>query len=635
MPPIQVFQTSNQLSQDRLSELGSFDMKKRDDGAAFVSIDRTSKQQRIIGFGGAFTEAAANNFQRLPKQVQEQVLSLYFSDDEIGESGIGYTLGRLPINSCDFSVESYSFDGISGDYDLNYFDTDLTHDSVNMIPFMQKAMSSSENRLRLLASPWSPPQWMKNPGLIDDHATKTVWANYISKWIDSYALQGLRIWGVTPQNEPEFDAPWEACMWSETGERDWVAQYLGPILKRNHAGLKILGYDHNKDHLLNWAKVLYDDSDKNSLSSTEWLDGIAFHWYAGSASDRTADGTYGYNNVNATHHLQPNKILLASEGCSCPGVRLGDWKRAEIHAHDVIFDLMNYAQGWIDWNLLVDSTGGYNHLGNECDAPIVTNADFMNIHVQPKFFYMGHISRFVLPNSNRIFSTITGNYHYDTSIDANVHKGYELSAWGCERSTRQMWKFSDEGYLELRTEVIDQEATYHRDSEILAEKMQNNPETKTADSNERGKDYSPIRKHELLHGQLVDKATSMCITLADGVKENGALLVLQKCLSSTKRDQGDLEAQAWVYDHRNGELTALGRDSSSKKTSNSRNRHELCITAGWPMLTGVAFEVSSRKIALVLLNEADAGTQVVLQDSKQGSVWFGISGRSMQTVLYD
>jgi len=589
-------------------------------------------------------------------------------------------------------------------------------------------------------------------GLIDDHATKTVWANYISKWIDSYALQGLRIWGVTPQNEPEFDAPWEACMWSETGERDWVAQYLGPILKRNHAGLKILGYDHNKDHLLNWAKVLYDDSDKNSLSSTEWLDGIAFHWYAGSASDRTADGTYGYNNVNATHHLQPNKILLASEGCSCPGVRLGDWKRAEIHAHDVIFDLMNYAQGWIDWNLLVDSTGGYNHLGNECDAPIVTNADFTNIHVQPKFFYMGHISRFVLPNSNRIFSTITGNYHYDTSIDANVHKGYELSAWGCERSTRQMWKFSDEGYLELRTVVIDQEATYHRDSEILAEKMQNTPETKTADSNERRKDYSPIRvrlcigpgdatrpflklvqctgagdetkahrtsiqkelgqhvaeedsrplhisfspfdekknkekKHELLHGQLVNKATSMCITLADGVKENGALLVLQKCLSSTKRDQGDLEAQAWVYDHRNGELTALGRDSSSKKTSNSRNRHELCITAGWPMLTGVAFEVpprrlsakeieeieerskgpeadiagssktkkhrnsgptdeerveaellgevSSRKIALVLLNEADAGTQVVLQDSKQGSVWFGISGRSMQTVLYD
>jgi len=127
----------------------------------------------------------------------------------------------------------------------------------------------------------------------------------------------------------------------------------------------ILAFDHNKDHLLDWAETIIGGDANN------YVDGMAFHWYVGN-NDRMLDGTYGYEKVNATHAFAPDKILLASEACSCPGVRLGDWLRAERLGHDVLFDLINYAQGWIDWNLLVDADGGPNHLKNFCDASLIT-----------------------------------------------------------------------------------------------------------------------------------------------------------------------------------------------------------------------------------------------------------------------
>jgi O-glycosyl hydrolase len=190
--------------------------------SAKMRIDASKLYQEIIGFGGAFTEAAAYNFFKLPEKVRQKVIKLYFGDD-----GIGYTLGRVHINSCDFSLQSYSFDEIDGDYALQYFDTEVTHDNAQMIPMIRQAMDAAKvygqsramkavpNGVNLLASPWSPPVWMKvgkdsmtgsnvPNGLIDDHKVKSAWALYFAKWIEAYSYKGVPIWAVTPQNEPEF-----------------------------------------------------------------------------------------------------------------------------------------------------------------------------------------------------------------------------------------------------------------------------------------------------------------------------------------------------------------------------------------------------------------------------------------------
>ena len=174
-----------------------------------IHIDSTKIYQTIIGFGGAFTEASAHNFYKLPTAIQEKFMDLYF-----GPNGINYNMGRIHINSCDFSINSYTFDDVPNDYDLLYFDTEVTHDQAQILPFIRKAMSNSRFPMKILASPWSPPAWMKQGvnksmtgsavpnGLTDTDDMKTTWAKYISKFLQAYENQGVKVWAVTPQNEP-------------------------------------------------------------------------------------------------------------------------------------------------------------------------------------------------------------------------------------------------------------------------------------------------------------------------------------------------------------------------------------------------------------------------------------------------
>lgn len=247
---------------------------------ARLYVDTKVKYQKIIGFGGAFTEATAINFYKLPQIIQNKVIQLYF-----GIEGIGLTLGRIAINSCDFALKSYSFDEIEGDYDLLYFDSEVTHDNAYILPLLRLAMSVSSLPIKLLASPWSPPAWMKNSvnnsasmtgsatpnGLKDDPKIKLSWAKYIAKFITAYELKGVPIWGVTPQNEPEFAAPWEACAYTASYEKDFIENYLGPVLRIEHPNVLLLGFDHNKDHLELWTRTLISGETK------KFVDGMAFH----------------------------------------------------------------------------------------------------------------------------------------------------------------------------------------------------------------------------------------------------------------------------------------------------------------------------------------------------------------------
>ena len=162
------------------------------------------------------------------------------------------------------------------------------------------AQAASPRPLKLFASPWSPPAWMKAPrrvkdpmtgawtgeyvqsmtlshepnGLRDDDETKRSWALYFSKFLSAYRAYGVELWAVTVQNEPEFSAPWEACRYNASFMGHFVADYLGPRLKQDHPAVKIFAFDHNKDHVFSWARTLYADA-----SVAKWFAGIAFHWY--------------------------------------------------------------------------------------------------------------------------------------------------------------------------------------------------------------------------------------------------------------------------------------------------------------------------------------------------------------------
>ena len=158
---------------------------------SFITVDVHTKFQEILGFGGAFTEAAALQFQKLPREKQEEVLTLYFDK----EQGSAYSFGRVPMGSCDFLLTSYNFAETVDDIDLAKFDVNVTHDTETMIPFIKRALERRPD-MKLFLAPWSPPAWMKRSssdynasmlgsvkpvGLRDD--MRAPWALYFSKFI--------------------------------------------------------------------------------------------------------------------------------------------------------------------------------------------------------------------------------------------------------------------------------------------------------------------------------------------------------------------------------------------------------------------------------------------------------------------
>lgn len=357
---------------------------------AKIQVDFTSipNQDRpaILGFGGAFTEASALNYNSLSDGGKEAVMELLF-----GVTGLGYNMGRVHMNSCDFCVKSYSFADVDGDFDLEHFDGSVVHDvETGMVGMMLDADSKlrqswtdeNEHGLHLVASPWSPPAWMKLPVSQrltgDDHA-KTMdgstwpsclrggtgpgtryadtWGLYFSKFLTAYKDLGIDIWAVTVQNEPEFPAPWEACVYTPDVEGDFIAYHLGPKLSEDHPDVKLLIFDHNKDHGPLWMSNLLDPSNP----AAKYISGTGLHWYAG-GMDRLLDGAVGTPNMHKMAAMNQGNdaghIILGTEACHCPStyyaggdVSIG-WARAERYAHTVLADLAAGSNGWIEWNLV-------------------------------------------------------------------------------------------------------------------------------------------------------------------------------------------------------------------------------------------------------------------------------------------
>jgi len=221
-------------------------------------------------------------------------------------------------------------------------------------------------------------------------------ADYFSKYIDAYKAHGLPIWGVTPQNEPEFGpSGYPCCLYTAQMEANFIKQALGPTLAKNHPEVNILGFDHNRDSIHNWAQVLYSDPDV-----AKYLWGIAFHWYA--------DQPY-FENVQATHNLNPNKGLMLTEAAEC-NTGQQDWAKGETFGSDIINDLNVWAQGFIQWNAILQDNGQgrwgpFEGNGvNTCQPPIVV----LNNQVvkKPSYYYIGHFSRYLTPTSVRIGATI-------------------------------------------------------------------------------------------------------------------------------------------------------------------------------------------------------------------------------------
>ena len=365
------------------------------EGKVYVFVDPSKTFQPLIGIGGALTDAAAETFAKIPPARQDELIAAYYST----ERGIGYTLGRTNINSCDFSSASYTYVA-EGDKDLTSFS--IAPDLRYKIPLIKRAMAASGNRLKLFASPWSPPAYMKsNKDMLHGGTLLPeyyhAWALYYTKFIKSYRAAGVPLWGITIQNEPMATQPWESCIYPAEVERDFLKHHLGPVMaQEGTSDVHIMVWDHNRDLIVQRAQAIFDDPD-----ATKYAWGIGFHWY-----DDWSGGTQMYDNVALVNRLYPDKHLLFTEGtpANFDSTGYARWSLGEAYGRSMIHDFNSGAEGWTDWNILLDDKGGPNHVGNFCFAPIHADTRTGKLIYTNSYYYIGHFSKFIRPGAKRILA---------------------------------------------------------------------------------------------------------------------------------------------------------------------------------------------------------------------------------------
>lgn len=365
-----------------------------------VQIYRDIEEQQLDGFGGAFSQSAAQVFGQMDPQGQNRLLELLFSKE-----GLAYTCGRIPIGACDFSDGNYAYCETKGaPFDRSALEREP------MLPLVRGARRYCPE-LELAAAPWSPPAWMKTNGEMCHGGrlrpeVRGEYARYLTQYVKNARELGLPITLLSVQNEPKAVQTWESCIYNAEEEGRFIRDFLAPELKK--AGLEDVGillWDHNKERVFTRTREILEMENMPDL-----IRGVAFHWYSGDH----------FENLALCRRFYPQLQLVFTEGCvelratnttvAEKAERLGrsqdtvkgPWGFGELYAHDIVGNLNGGMSRYLDWNLLLDVKGGPNHVENYCSAPILCNPETGEIHLQPSYDYIAHFSRFLPRGSRRV-----------------------------------------------------------------------------------------------------------------------------------------------------------------------------------------------------------------------------------------
>ncbi len=433
-----VYQTSH--AGDNLKLIASISADNAAETAAAKTIKLHIKpeevHQKYYGFGASFTESSAWNLATIPVEKRKEVLTRMFSPTE----GAGFTLTRTHINSSDYSNNHYSYveegdvalktfsieedmKGFSGDENDQVRGVKLEDPNYDLIPMIKEAMSIEGADFNIIASPWSPPSWMKVNETAEmtnghlDMKYQAVWAEYLSKYLTEYEKQGIKLWGLTPQNEPlhYHDANWDSNGWTPVQARDFLRDHLGPqMVKDGHLnvddleeGVRVLIYDHNKSEMNEYVAPTYQDPEASKYA---W--GTGFHWYTNS---KLAENNWYADELAELQKTWPNKAMIHTESSIDIDAKdpIGQYWRDSTdyagkfvpfntYAYDIITDLNHGTQGYIEWCSILSHQGMPNPYDNFNSAPVLINPDTDQVIYTPLYYLLSHFSKFIRPDAHRI-----------------------------------------------------------------------------------------------------------------------------------------------------------------------------------------------------------------------------------------
>ncbi len=430
------YQTSQAGDNLKLVSLVQEVRPKTTKNAIILQLNPEREFQKIYGFGASFTESSAWNLATISAAKRNEVLTSLFSPDK----GAGFTLTRTHINSSDYSNNHYTYvaendetlatfsinedlKGFTGDENDQVRGIKLEEPSYDLIPMIKEAARIPGAKFNIIASPWSPPSWMKtgetsemtNGSLLPKYYS--TWATYLSKYVSAYKEQGIEIWGITPQNEPlhAHDARWDSNGFSPEQGRDFLRDYLGPqLVKDGHLnltnlddGLKVLIYDHNKSTMNDYVAPTYNDPEASKYA---W--GTSFHWYASSELD---EHHWHAQALTKLHTDWPEKGMIHTESSIDIDAEdpIGQYWRTstdyagtfvpfDTYAYDIITDLNHGAQGYIEWCIILSHLGQPNPYDNFNSAPVLINPETDEVIYTPLYYLLSHFSKFIRPDARRI-----------------------------------------------------------------------------------------------------------------------------------------------------------------------------------------------------------------------------------------
>lgn len=347
-----------------------------------IKIDTNVKYQTHKGFGGALTESSAYVYSLLSSEQKEEFINAVF-----GKDGLNYNMARLTIGSCDFSLASYDY---IIDQNLDTFN--LEHEKKYLFPLLFRILKMRD--MTFMASSWTPLAFMKdnNDKCHGGHLKEEFYdeyAEYLVTYIKKMRELNVNITSMTIQNEPEAVQVWESCLFDEKSEAKLAKCIKNHLNEKELNNIKLFIWDHNRDvikrRIANTLKYL-NESD---------FDGVAYHWY----------DNWAFSQLTEIHKMLPHKDIFFTEGCVellINNNQSGAFSNGMRYAKNFILDCLNYTNGFFDWNILLDSNGGPNHVGNYCEAPIMYDIKHKKLIYNYSYLMIKHFSNFVLPNARRI-----------------------------------------------------------------------------------------------------------------------------------------------------------------------------------------------------------------------------------------
>lgn len=391
--------------------------KKETSGEKFVFVHDEEQENELInlyphveyqkmrGFGGAITDSAGYVYSLMDEKQKKEMVKQYFNKENMK-----YRFVRIPIDSCDFSLEHYEAD--SDKTDEKFLKFSFERVGKYIIPLLDAAEEEYGDKLEIMLSPWSPPAYMKtnkerNHGGKLKEEYRERWAEYICRYIEEYRNRGYRVTMLTLQNEPKAVQTWDSCVYTAEEQKIFLKDYMWRALEKHHlTDIKIYLWDHNKERVFEWAETIIDEE------TDKMVEGMAFHWYSGDH----------FEALRMIKERFPDKKLLLSEACIEYRTFSADnyLENAQKYAHDIIGNLNEGMDTFFDWNLVLDEVGGPNHVKNYCDAPYRFNTKKKVLMEGNILGHLWHFSHFIEKDAIRI-----GISRYTDKLEVTAFKNKE------------------------------------------------------------------------------------------------------------------------------------------------------------------------------------------------------------------